>query len=120
MQVRNRDRVKPYVTKDGSEIREIVHPDNSPVKNQSFAEAVLKPGQQTKPHQHETAEEVYYVVQGKGEFHLESEVKTLGEKDCVVIPPGKKHSIKNTGGQDLVILCPSSPAYSHEDTKIKG
>jgi mannose-6-phosphate isomerase-like protein (cupin superfamily) len=38
--------------------------------------------------------------------------------DTVCIAPGTAHCIRNTGEEDLVILCCCSPAYSHEDTEL--
>jgi hypothetical protein len=36
--------VTPYITKDGSEIRELLHPDQHAVRHQSLAEAVIPAG----------------------------------------------------------------------------
>ena len=33
--------VEPYITKDGSEIRELLHPSQHAVRQQSLAEAVI-------------------------------------------------------------------------------
>jgi hypothetical protein len=52
-----RDEIAPYVTKDGSEIRELLHPDRHAVRQQSLAEAVVAPGATTRLHCHKTSEE---------------------------------------------------------------
>ena len=39
--------VSPYITRDGSEIRELLHPSQHGVRNQSLAEAVIPPGTAT-------------------------------------------------------------------------
>ncbi len=41
---------EPYVTKDGCIIRELMHPDKYPVKNQSIAEAIVLSGDRTYVH----------------------------------------------------------------------
>jgi hypothetical protein len=41
MEVINRNEAEPFVTKDSSEIREILSPTNSSIMNQSLAEAML-------------------------------------------------------------------------------
>ncbi len=38
--------------------------------------------------------------------------------DTVVIPPGLRHKLWNTGAEPLRLLCCCSPAYSHEDTVL--
>jgi mannose-6-phosphate isomerase-like protein (cupin superfamily) len=40
--------------------------------------------------------------------------------DCVVIPPGAVHKLRNPGTEPLVLLCCCAPAYSHEDTVLTG
>ena len=54
MDVRSVDRVEPFVTKDGSTIRELQH-----TQVQSLAEATLEPGQSTQRHHHRESEEIY-------------------------------------------------------------
>ena len=43
--------IEPYVTKDGSEIRELMHPTVHGNRQQSLAEATVAPGAQTALHQ---------------------------------------------------------------------
>jgi len=116
MEVVNRNKVPPFVTKDTSEIREILAPRNSSLKNQSLAEARVAPGKSTEAHYHACAEEIYYILQGKGRIRIESETRDVEAGDAIVIIPGKKHRIWNIGAGDLVFLCCCSPAYTHEDT----
>ena len=51
--------VTPFVTKDGSEIRELLAHRNSAIRNQSLAEARLPAGGSTQEHYHPRAEETY-------------------------------------------------------------
>jgi hypothetical protein len=44
MNLSRRDDITPYVTRDGSEIRELLHPDRHAVRHQSLAEATVAPG----------------------------------------------------------------------------
>ena len=60
------DDVEPYVTKDGSLIRELMHPNAHGNKNQSLAEATIKAGATTESHRHRTSEEIYYIIEGTG------------------------------------------------------
>lgn len=115
--------VDAYVTRDGSLIRELMHPGASPgmalgVKNQSLAEATVPAGMTTKLHRHRVTEELYYIVSGSGLMTLGEKQFEVNEGDTVCIEPGTRHCIKNTGNDDLTILCCCSPAYRHEDTEI--
>lgn len=112
------DTVKPYTTRDGSLIRELMHPDHHPCQNLSLAEAIIEPGSSTKTHVHDKAEELYHVIAGTGIMTLDSERFPIFEGDTICIRPGSSHGVENTGNGPLKILCSCAPAYSHGDTKI--
>lgn len=108
----------PYLTRDGSEIRELMHPDHQAVQNQSLAEAVVTPGRRTRLHRHHVSEELYHVTAGQGLMTLGDERLRIGPGDTVLIPPGTPHSIENLGAGPLHVLCACSPAYRHDDTEL--
>lgn len=107
-----------YKTRDGSEIREIMHPDKHGNQQQSLAEAIIKPGDSTLLHLHHKSEELYYISQGIGIVTLANESINVDKGLCVCIPAKTPHKVTNTGHENLVILCCCSPAYSHDDTEL--
>ena len=110
--------VKPYITKDGSEIRELLHPEHHAVRNQSMAEARVPPGTVTMLHRHHVTEEIYHVTHGKGLMTLGDAVFPIAVGDSILISPGTPHCVENTGQEVLRILCCCAPAYSHADTEL--
>ncbi len=108
----------PYRTLDGSEIRELLHPDRDAVRRQSLAEARVPAGQGTLLHRHHASEELYHVTAGRGRMELGGESFEVGPGDTVLIPPGTAHRIDSLGPGPLCILCACSPAYRHEDTEL--
>ncbi len=118
VEVVNRDRSAPFITKDRSEIRSILDLTNSTATNQSLAEAILPPGAETEEHLHPRTEEIYYVLRGRGLMTLEGERREVGPGDGILIPPGTRHKIRNIGQEPLVFLCCCAPPYSHEDTVL--
>ena len=110
--------IKPFITKDGSTIRELMHPDQHANKNQSLAEAEIPAGVKTELHLHRSSEEIYYVVQGSGMMTLGMKIFEIVVGDSILIPPLTAHCVENTGEGDLRILCACSPAYSHTDTEL--
>jgi mannose-6-phosphate isomerase-like protein (cupin superfamily) len=110
------DDIEPFITKDGSEIREWAGRAAAPAVNQSLAEATLAPGGATTEHFHRQSEELYLVTAGSGRLRVDGEEREIAGGDCVVIPPGARHKLWNTGDELLRIVCACSPAYSHEDT----
>ncbi|MCX7157072.1 MAG: cupin domain-containing protein [Rhodocyclales bacterium] len=107
-----------YVTKDGSEIRELMHPSLHGNRLQSLAEATVAPGARTQLHRHAVTEELYHVTAGSGIMTLGDACFTVGAGDTVLIPPGTPHRIEAAGPEPLRILCCCSPPYSHEDTEL--
>lgn len=110
--------VPPFVTKDGSIIRELMHPAVHGNHNQSLAEAVVPPQSVTLPHRHLHSEEIYHFTSGSGWMRLGSEQFPVTAGDTVCIPPGAVHALDNPGQQELRLLCCSSPPYSDEDTEL--
>lgn len=105
-----------YRTKDGSLIRELMHPARHGCKNLSFAEAIVEPGCATMSHIHTRSEEIYHVARGSGLMTLGKECFAIGPGDTVCIRPNTLHRVENTGGEPLVIHCCCAPPYSHEET----
>lgn len=107
-----------YQTKDGSEIRELMHPAAHGNRNQSLAEATVEPGATTALHQHMLTEEIYHITSGTGMMTRGDERFAVTVGDTICIAPGTPHCIANNGAAPLTILCACSPAYSHDDTEL--
>lgn len=87
MDVQNLASVPSFITKDGSEIRELLAHRNSAVRNQSLAEARVPAGTTTAPHYHPKSEEIYFILEGCGLMRLGDETRQLVVGDAVAIPP---------------------------------
>jgi mannose-6-phosphate isomerase-like protein (cupin superfamily) len=116
MHVRCYGEIQPFVTLDGSEIREWAGPVSAPARNQSLAEATVPVGGATTEHYHRLTEELYLVSEGRGRLVIDGEERIVAEGDCALISPGARHKIFNAGSAPLRIVCACSPAYSDEDT----
>jgi mannose-6-phosphate isomerase-like protein (cupin superfamily) len=118
MDIKNLNEVPSFVTKDGSEIRELLAHRNSVIRNQSLAEARLPVGASTQEHFHPRAEEIYFITHGSGKIRIEAETRDVRAGDAIAISPGQKHKLWNTGSETLRLLCCCAPAYEHKDTII--
>jgi mannose-6-phosphate isomerase-like protein (cupin superfamily) len=116
MDIANLEDRAPFITLDGSEIRELLAYRNSSLLNQSLAEARLPVGGATQAHYHARAEEIYYITHGHGRIRLGSEEQDVRPGDAIAIPPGVIHKLWNTGTEPLRLLCCCAPAYEHSDT----
>ncbi|MBS1189200.1 MAG: hypothetical protein H6R10_992 [Rhodocyclaceae bacterium] len=110
--------VEPYITKDGSEIRELMHPAVHGNRAQSLAEATVPPGTRTLLHRHLVTEELYHITAGAGWMTRGDERFLVQAGDTVCIPPGTPHCIEALGADSLKLLCCCSPAYDHGDTEL--
>jgi mannose-6-phosphate isomerase-like protein (cupin superfamily) len=118
MDIKNLYEVPPFITKDGSEIRELLAHRNSCIRNQSLAEARLPVGASTQEHYHPKAEEIYFITHGTGRMRIEGELRGVKVGDTIAISPGQRHKLWNTGGVELRLLCCCAPGYEHADTVI--
>jgi mannose-6-phosphate isomerase-like protein (cupin superfamily) len=115
--VRLEDR-EPFITADGSGIRELAGVPAGNAANQSLAEATVPAGGETIEHFHRRSEEIYYFTAGAGRMRLGDEERDVRAGDCVVIAPGTPHKLWNAGPDALVLLCCCAPPYSHDDTVL--
>ena len=68
---------------------------------QSFA-----PGKETGfLHTHQTHEELYIFVSGKGEFQVDGQVFPVGEGSVGRVAPEGKRSVRNNGTEPLIMIC---------------
>jgi len=111
-------KIKPYMTKDGSIVRELMHPDIFPDIKQSLAEANVPVGGETLLHRHIRSDEIYHIIRGHGMMVLGDVKIEVVPGDTVYIPSNTPHKIQNTGDTPLTILCFCCPPYSHEDTDV--
>lgn len=103
---------------DSTRLRELLHPDKQPIKlRYSFAHATLPSGETSTPHSLTTSE-VYYILSGQGEMHINDETQIVEPGDAVYIPPNAKQYIHSCGNEPLVFICIVDPAWRKEDETV--
>lgn len=118
MLVRKLNECEEFIAGDGTKLRELLHPDKQPIDlRYSLAHAIVPVGQTSIPHSLTTSE-VYYILSGQGEMHIDEETQLVEPGDAVYIPPNAKQYIYNCGEEDLVFVCMVDPAWRHEDETI--
>ena len=118
MDIKSLHDAPPFITKDGSEIRELLAHRKSCIRQQSLAEARLPAGASTQEHYHARTEEIYFITAGRGRMRIEDETAEVKAGDAIAIPPGRRHKLWNTGDVPLTLLCCCAPPYEHSDTFI--
>jgi len=114
MDIKNLNEVAPFITKDGSEIRELLahrNPSSAikawPRRGCPQARArrniFIRGPRDLLPHAR------------TGRMHIEARRATCGQ-GCHRHSAGQRHKLWNTGKETLRLLCCCAPAYEHDDT----
>ena len=69
----------------------------------------LKPGQDQRIHSHAESDKIYFVLRGKGRFHIAGEERELSSGEAVIAKPGQDHGVMNSAVEDLVLLVFMTP-----------
>jgi len=64
----------------------------------------LAPGNNIGPHSTENGEEVIMVLEGEAVVEANGESKSLKKDECVFIPKGTMHDVKNKTDKNLVYV----------------
>jgi len=106
----------------GRHTRVFVGPQ-SPIQANNFVSGfvIIEPNGSVPLHEHEQ-EEVYYVLKGRGEMTVGEETQTMQAVSAVYIPPNTRHTLRNSGDEELHMLFVYSPAgvVSHWQEEREG
>jgi cupin domain-containing protein len=56
-------------------------------------------------HTHKTHEELYLILKGEGEYQVDGEVFSVSEGSIIRVAPDGKRALKNTGKDEMLMLC---------------
>ena len=65
---------------------------------------IFAPGGATPPNAHAVAQEVFYVLRGRGTARAGGVTWPIGPGDCFMLPPGTEHVVENPGPGKLYCL----------------
>ena len=66
----------------------------------------LVPGQDSGfLHTHKTHEELYIILKGEGQYQVDGEIFPVSEGTIIRVAPDGKRALKNTGSENLTMLC---------------
>lgn len=103
------------MTFEWGSVKWFVQPDTTPGATLSFGEVVLNPGFGHDRHNHPTAEEVLYVLSGRGEQMLNDEEPfPVHAGDVIYVPRGMFHGTLNTGWSPMRLIALYNPGGAEE------
>lgn len=56
-------------------------------------------------HTHKTHEELYLILKGEGEYQVDGETFSVSEGSIIRVAPNGKRALKNTGKDEMLMLC---------------
>ena len=82
----------------------------------SLARARVEPGVTTRWHRLRGVTERYLILEGRGQVEVaDLPPEEVGPGAVVLIPPGSRQRITNTGGTDLIFLAVCTPQFTLAD-----
>src|SRR5262245_56048278 len=99
-----------YVRPEGITSYLLASPRTCGAEHLTTTLAVLQPGGEQRVHSH-PPEQVYFILEGSGLMTVGGEAMRVGPGDCVFIPSGQPHGLKNDGDVTLRYFSAAAPAY---------
>ncbi|TXH03236.1 MAG: cupin domain-containing protein [Nevskiaceae bacterium] len=110
-----------HLTEERCFILELRNRDDDPAL--SIARARVLPGVTTRWHRLRDIAERYVILEGRGEVEVgDLAPQAVAAGDVVVIPPGVRQRIRNSGDIDLVFLALCTPRFrwsAYEDIEAQ-
>ncbi len=115
MLIKHAAQVPAFIANDGCLLRELLHPAHGDCQLEySLALAEVAVGAAT--YRHRLAQtEVYFIVAGEGELHVDALSSRLVTGDTALIPAGAEQWIENCGSEVLRFLAIVAPPWSAAD-----
>jgi mannose-6-phosphate isomerase-like protein (cupin superfamily) len=80
-----------------------------PAQRFAMGHSTVYPGGRVPLHRHAN-EEIYVILRGDGEMNVGGEIIPVREGSAVYLPPDVPHELRNTGGDNLLLMWVYAPA----------
>ncbi|RKX21183.1 MAG: cupin domain-containing protein [Candidatus Zixiibacteriota bacterium] len=119
MLIRKLKDIPEIIAGDKTKLKELLHPnrDYQFSCKYSIAHAIVSIGESSIKHKLSSSE-VYYILKGNGEMHIDNNSVIIEAGDCFEILPNSVQWVKNIGQTDLEFLCIVDPAWLESDETI--
>lgn len=110
MHVLKKEAAPRYIRPEGITSYLLASPRTSGAAHLTTTLAVIQPGGAQRVHSHQP-EQVYFILEGLGLMTVGEETQRVGPGDCIFIPSGQAHGLKNDGDMILRYFSAAAPAY---------
>jgi quercetin dioxygenase-like cupin family protein len=104
----------------GVESEQLIFPENSPSRRVTITRVTVAPQAINAPHRHESSEQIWVALAGRGNLLLDQErTEPFAAGDVARFADGDLHGLHNTGDTPFVYSAVTSPpidfrsAYAH-------
>ncbi|SIP98480.1 Mannose-6-phosphate isomerase, cupin superfamily [Chryseobacterium sp. RU37D] len=87
-------------------------------QNLSVKQEMMPAGTAEKLHFHETAEQVFYILEGEAVFYINEKKNSVKKGESITILPKSKHYISNECQNNLEFLVISSPSTNNDRIEV--
>lgn len=109
MEFINRENIKE-LSNPGVVSRQLINPENSKSERVTITEVHLEVGTSQPRHKHDTSEQIWYAVQGKGKLLLADDKEMLFTAgDVVRFADNDIHGLFNDGDTEFIYISVTSP-----------
>ena len=121
MEFIHRENIKE-LSNPGVVSRQLINPENSKSERVTITEVHLEVGTSQPRHKHDTSEQIWYAVQGKGKLFLADDEEIIFVAgDVVRFADNDVHGLLNDGDTEFVYISVTSPpidfGYAYEEKK---
>jgi quercetin dioxygenase-like cupin family protein len=103
----------------GRKLRWMMTQENVDAQHCSMCMILVAPGETVRPaHSHPNGEEIIYIVRGSGKVMIEGVVEPVKAGSAVLFPQGKVHMLRNTGTEEMKVVCFFAPATNLDNYKF--
>lgn len=102
----------------GRDIYDLITKDTVNSRQLSMEITRVKTGETVRPCHSHISEEIAFIMSGQGKVWVDENLSTLSKGDAILWPSKSKHFVKNTGKDDLVLLCVFSNPEYQKDYKV--
>jgi quercetin dioxygenase-like cupin family protein len=98
------------LSKAGVQSEQLIFPENSPSRRVTITRVTVPPQAINAPHRHESSEQIWVALAGRGTLLLEQErTEPFAAGDVARFADGDLHGLHNTGDTPFVYIAVTSP-----------
>ena len=97
------------VSLPGRDHKMVVKPDTMNSEQMCAGVAVFPAGKHAPAHVHDAAEEILYVLSGRGKMYFDGTPETIEPGTFMLVKRGVEHSLEADAGEDLKVFYVFSP-----------